>query len=117
MRPSSAKFLEDIREAAQTVREITSGKKFADYQADKVLRLAVERCFEIIGEAMRRLDETDPETAAKISDFRRIIAFRNVLIHGYSLVKHDLVWSVIENQVPRLITEVEGLLTVARRQT
>ncbi len=61
MRPSSAGFLEDIREAAQTVREITSGKKFADY----------------------------------------------------SLVKHDLVWSVIENQVPRLIAEVEGRLAAA----
>ena len=113
MRPSSAKFLEDIREAAQTVREITSGKRFADYQADKVLRLAVERCFEIIGEAMRRLDESDPETAAKVSDFQRIIAFRNVLIHGYSLVKHELVWSVVENQVPRLIREAEGLLATA----
>lgn len=117
MRPSSATFLEDIREAAQTVREITSGKTFADYQADKVIRLAVERCFEIIGEAMRRLDESDHDTAAQISDFQRIIAFRNVLIHGYSLVKHGVVWSVIENQVPRLITEVEGLLAVVRKQT
>lgn len=117
MRPSSAKFLEDIREAAQDVREITSGKKFADYQADKVIRLAVERCFEIIGEAMRRLDESDHDTAAKVSDFQRIIAFRNVLIHGYSLVKHDLVWSVIENQIPRLITEVESLLAAVHKQS
>ena len=116
MRPSSAKFLEDIREAARTVQEITSERLFADYQADKVLRLAVERCFEIIGEAMRRLDESDHDTAAKVSDFQRIISFRNVLIHGYSLVKHDLVWSVVEIQVPRLITEIEGLLAATRKQ-
>lgn len=64
---------------------------------------------------MRRLDETDPETAAKISDFQRIIAFRNVLIHGYSLVKHELVWSVVENQVPKLIREAEGLLATTRK--
>lgn len=110
MQPSSAKLLEDIREAGQTILQITSGKSLADYQADKVLRLAVERCFEIIGEAIRRLDESDHATAAKITDYPRIIAFRNVLIHGYSLVKHDLVWSVVANQLPSLVREVEGLL-------
>lgn len=110
MRPSSAKLLEDIREAGQTIVDITSSKELRDYLADKVLRLAVERCFEIIGEALRRLDQHDHETAAKISDSSRIVAFRNVLIHGYSLVKHDLVWSVVRNQLPTLIVEVKTLL-------
>jgi uncharacterized protein with HEPN domain len=109
MQPKAAKLLEDIREAGQTVLEITSGRTLADYLADKVLRLAVERCFEIIGEAMRRLGETDRATAGRISDYERIIAFRNVLIHGYSLVKHELVWSVVENQLPVLMAEVEAL--------
>lgn len=110
MRPDLAKFLADIREAGQNVIEITSGKQLADYLGDKVLRLAVERCFEIIGEAMRRLDERDHDTAAKITDFARIIAFRNILIHGYSLLKHDLVWSVVQHQLPKLINEVDALL-------
>lgn len=114
MQPDSAKFLEDIREAGQTILEVTSGKKLADYLADKVLRLAVERCFEIVGEAMRRLDEADHDTAAKITDFQRIIAFRNVLIHGYRLVKHDLVWSVVANQLPNLVQETEALLAATR---
>lgn len=110
MRDESAKYLEDIREAAQTIQEVTLRRSLDDYQADKVLRLAVERCFEIIGEAMRRLDETDHAVAAGITDFQRIIAFRNVLIHGYRLVKHDLVWSVVQNQLPRLLKEIEALL-------
>jgi uncharacterized protein with HEPN domain len=110
MRPDSAKFPADIREAGQNVTEITSGKQLADYLGDKVLRLAIERCFEIIGEAMRRLDEHDHDTAAKITDFARIIAFRNILIHGYSLLKHDLVWSVVQHQLPKLISEVDALL-------
>lgn len=46
-----------------------------DYLRNKVLRLAVERCFEIVGEALRRLDEQDHETAARVTDFRRIIEF------------------------------------------
>lgn len=99
MQPRSAKLL-----------EVTAGKRLESYLADKVLRLAVERCFEIIGEAMRRLDEHDHATAAKISDAARIIAFRNVLIHGYSLVKHELVWSVVQFELPKLMGEVEGLL-------
>jgi uncharacterized protein with HEPN domain len=115
MQPSSAKYLEDIREAAQTILEMTSGKALPDYLSDKVLRLAVERCFEIIGEAIRRLDERDRVTAAKITDFQRIIAFRNVLIHGYSLLKHDLVWSVVEHQLPKLVAEVRTLLAEGPR--
>lgn len=114
MQPSSAKLLEDIREAGQTIVEVTTGKTLDDYQSDKVLRLAVERCFEIIGEAIRRLDESDSATAAKITDHRRIIAFRNVLIHGYSLVKHDLVWSVVANQLPKLVKEAESLLAASQ---
>lgn len=66
-----------------------------------------------MSEALRRLDEQDHEAASRITEFKRIIAFRNVLIHGYSLVKHDLVWSVIENQLPRLLREVEALLASA----
>lgn len=117
MRPESAKLLEDIREAGQTVLEIAAGKTLADYLEDKVIRLAVERCFEIIGEAMRRLDAQDHASAARVTDFARIIAFRNILIHGYRLVKHELVWSVVENQLPRLMREVEGLLGEARSRS
>ena len=47
---------------------------------------------------------------ARIGDYRQIIAFRNVLIHGYDLVDHALVWSVIENQVPPLLRDIESLL-------
>jgi uncharacterized protein with HEPN domain len=47
----------------------------------------------------------------KSIDDRQIIAFRNILIHGYDLVDHALVWSTIETQVPALLRDVEGLLT------
>jgi uncharacterized protein with HEPN domain len=63
-----------------------------------------------MGEALRQLDERDHETASKITEFKRIIGFRNILIHGYSLVKHDRVWSIVENQLPALLAEVEAVL-------
>lgn len=110
MQPRSPKLLEDIRDAAAFIREVAKGKSFADYDADRLLRQAIERNFEIIGEAINRLAKLDAETAARIDDYRQIIAFRNALIHGYDLVDHPLVWSAIESQIPTLLRDVEALL-------
>ena len=110
MQPQSPKLLEDIRDAAAFIREVAKGKSLTDYGADRLLRQAIERNFEIIGEAIKRLAQHDAETAARIDDYRQIIAFRNVLIHGYDLVDHPLVWSTIESQIPTLLRDVETLL-------
>jgi uncharacterized protein with HEPN domain len=114
MQPKSPKLLEDIRDAAQFIKEAAQGLTVGDYRGDRRLRNAVERNFEIIGEAMKRLAQMDQETADRIGDFRQIIAFRNVLIHGYDLVDHALVWSVIENQVPALLKDVGALLSAGK---
>lgn len=111
MQPKSLKLLEDIREAAAFIQDSTQSIMFERYRADKVLRFAVERNFEIIGEAIKRLAAMDQATAEHIGDHRQIIAFRNVLIHGYDLVDHELVWSTVKNQVPKLLSEVEMLLS------
>lgn len=58
---------------------------------------------------MKRLAQHDPESAARIGDYRQIIAFRNVLIHGYDLVDHQLVWSTIELEVPALLRDIAKL--------
>lgn len=110
MQPKTPKLLDDIRDAAAFIREAVRGKTLADYHGDRILRQAIERNFEIIGEAMKRLAQHDPETVARIGDHRQIIAFRNVLIHGYDLVDHALVWSTIATQVPALLSDVEALL-------
>ena len=110
MRPKSPKLLEDIRDAAAFIRDAARGKTIDDYRGNRLLRQAIERNFEIVGEAIRRLAQDDPETAARIGDYRQIIAFRNVLIHGYDLVDHVLVWSAIENQVPALLRDIGTLL-------
>lgn len=110
MKPRSAKLLEDIRDAAGFIRDCVRGKTLDEYRAERMLRQAVERNFEIIGEALKRLTEHDPETGARIGDYRQIIGFRNVLIHGYDLVDHALVWSTIETRVPVLLKDVESLL-------
>ena len=70
----------------------------------------MERSFEIIGEAMRRLEKDDPDTAACIADYRCIIAFRNVLIHGYDVIDPAIVWSTIADDLAPLLRDVQALL-------
>ena len=110
MRPEARKYLYDIRQAVALLREFTAGKAFADYELDAMLRAAVEREFGIIGEAVTRLADLDAPTAERISDFQRIIAFRNVLVHGYAVVDDRLVWDVLERSLTTLAREVETLL-------
>ena len=74
-----------------------------------MLRAAVERQFEIIGEAMAQLARVDEAVAPRISGYRRIIAFRNVLIHGYADVDDRLVWDVVETSLPTLVEEIDAL--------
>jgi len=78
------KYLYDIQEAASRIVDFTSGKTIDDYRANAMLRSAVERQFEIIGEALAQLARLDEKTVARVSEHSRIIAFRNILIHGYA---------------------------------
>ena len=110
MRRESRKYLDDMQRAARSLAEFTLGRSLAEYQEDAMLRAAVERQFEIIGEAVARLARTDGATAARISGYRRIIAFRNVLIHGYADVDDRLVWDVLETSLPTLTEEISALL-------
>ena len=110
MQRKSPKLLEDIRDAAAFIRQVTEDRTLDDYRGDRLLRQAVERNFEIIGEAIGRLAELDPDTAVRIGDYRQIIAFRNVLIHGYDLIDEQQVWEVICRSLPTLEAEVAAIL-------
>lgn len=85
------KFLFDVRQACARVGEFTRGKTYRDYADDAMLRAAVERQFEIIGEALTRISKHAPEVAGRITDHRRIIAFRNILVHAYAQIDDRLV--------------------------
>jgi uncharacterized protein with HEPN domain len=113
MQPESPKLLEDIRVAAEYILRVTSGKRPSNYLADELLRPAVERHFEIIGEALNRLLKRDPAVAGRIKDHAQIIAFRNVLIHGYDAIDHRRVWDAIEHSLPVLHEQVKALIKEA----
>ncbi|MEJ2854677.1 MULTISPECIES: HepT-like ribonuclease domain-containing protein [unclassified Saccharothrix] len=115
MRPDPRAYLWDASQAVDLLRQFSAGKSFADYEADAMLRSAVERQFEIIGEALNQLRKVDAELASAIPDVNRIVAFRNILIHGYASVDAALVWQTLVDKVPalgqvlrRLLEEADG---------
>lgn len=116
MPPEVPKWLEDVRDAAQYILSETQGKTFQAFSSDRTLRQAVERNFEIIGEAINRVARADETVASCLTDRRRIVAFRNILVHGYDNIDLDIVWAVIQNALPRLLDEVETLLKEAEGQ-
>jgi uncharacterized protein with HEPN domain len=76
---------------------------------------AVERQFELVGEARSQLSKVDLELASKVSARRGIISFRNILIHGYARIDSRLVWNTMTTKLPGLIAEVDALLEDAER--
>jgi uncharacterized protein with HEPN domain len=110
MRLEVRALLFDVREACRLLSTFTAGKTFSDYCSDPLLRSAVERQFEIIGEALNKAVKLDKGLVSQISECKKIIAFRNFLIHAYALVSDDSVWKIIENKLSILEHEVAGLL-------
>jgi len=110
MRPEARAYLHDIERAAVLIDQFRQGRSFDDYLSDALLRSGVERQLEIIGEAVNNLSRIDPATAAALTGRRRIIALRNILIHGYATIDDRVIWNIIERDVPSLQAEVRVLL-------
>jgi len=104
------KLLDDILRAATLILKFTSGHTLETYGSDELLRSAVERQFEIVGEALGRLLKAHGSVGAQIGDHRQIIAFRNVLIHGYDAVDEAVVWDIVQKDLLLECRQVEDLL-------
>jgi uncharacterized protein with HEPN domain len=110
MKDEVLKHLHDVRDAADAIRRFVAGKTFDDYTNDELLRSGVERKFEIVGEALNRIQNDAPELLTRIRDHRDIISFRNILAHGYDSVDDQIVWGVIEEDLEQLLENVGRLL-------
>jgi len=109
MRDEIKKFLFDINEAADSVFEYLGEKRdFYEYNKNKMLRRAVEREFEIIGEAMNNILKLEPEFP--IAYARKIVDLSNPVIHGYDKVDNAIVWGIIIRNLPDLRKDVLKLL-------
>jgi uncharacterized protein with HEPN domain len=110
MNDETRKNLIDILQAAKEIQDFVREMDFKTYKSTPVTRRAVERDFEIIGEALNRIKNIDDEIIEKISEHHRIIGFRNILIHGYDIVDEAIVWQAVSKHLPILLGEVRELL-------
>ncbi len=99
----------DMHTAARAVQTFVEARTFEDYLADLMLRSAVERQLEIIGEAARRVSKPFQDAHPEIP-WRPILAQRHVLAHEYGEIKHERIWRVATVHVPELIEQLAALL-------
>lgn len=111
MNEETKKRLFDALEACRAIQQFTSGINFTGYSADSMRRAAVERKFEILGEALNRAEESTPDVAERLPEIRRIIGMRNRIIHGYDAVDDEIVWDAVRNKIPHLLEHLPKLLT------
>ncbi|HVP10286.1 MAG TPA: HepT-like ribonuclease domain-containing protein [Phycisphaerae bacterium] len=99
----------DMLDAARAVTLFVQGRSFQEYSADLMLRSAVERQVEILGEAARCVSQEFQQSHPQIP-WQGIIGQRHVLAHDYGGIKHDRLWRVATELVPRLIELLEPLV-------
>ena len=103
------KYLFDIKESIDSIENYLGEKRdFSVYVSNKMLRRAIEREFEIIGEAMNRIEKVD--SSINISSKKQIISMRNRVIHGYDKIDNEIVWGTIVRHLPKLKEEIESLI-------
>ena len=107
------RYLWDAQKTAGTVQTFLRGKTYETFIDDDLVRSAVERQLQIMGEALSQLAKVDPQIARNIAELHHIIAFRNILVHGYAAIDYDTVWRLIEDKLPELQTNLRMLLRAA----
>ncbi len=115
MRREPVSFLLDVELAAAAIERFLAGSDREAFLASDLLRSAVERKFEIIGEALSQLSEVDPQLASQIAGIREVIGFRNILAHGYASIDPEIVWHAAVDSLRELRAAIAPMLASAPR--
>jgi uncharacterized protein with HEPN domain len=107
-KPEAASLFDMLRAAEATLSHV-SGKSREDYERNQLLRHAVERSIEIIGEAARRLSKEFRDRNPQIP-WQAVMATRHILAHDYDEVDNDIVWRIITDHIPPLIIALKQLI-------
>jgi len=102
-------YLWDMQDAAASIRQFAAGVTFEEYARNPMIRSAVERQLEILGEAARRVSQEFKETHPEVP-WRRIVGLRNLLAHEYGDIQHERVWQIISGSIPSLIDQLRPLV-------
>jgi uncharacterized protein with HEPN domain len=105
-------YIEHMAEAVRRVEEYTSGKSEREFLADRMIQDAVMRNFGVLGEAANNCFKLSPNVAVQYPElpFAKIYGLRNQLTHGYWTVDLEILWNVIEKDVPELREQIARVL-------
>lgn len=106
------KYLFDIKLAIDEIDTyfISEKRDFNLYRQNLMLKRAVERNLEIIGEAINRIIKQDKNWVNNITNAKAIIGLRNQIIHSYDNISDENIWSILINHLPKLKNEIELLI-------
>jgi uncharacterized protein with HEPN domain len=102
-------LLWDARMAAERIIQFVAGQTLEHYLQNEMLQSAVERQFGIVGEALAVARRVDPSVAARLPELADIVAFRNILIHGYAILDNEKVWEFTQQPLQELRAKLEIL--------
>ncbi len=106
------KWLYDVKIAIEEIDSFFEGQErnLFKYKNSLILKRAVERNLEIIGEALNRIRQRDPEFLNNISEAKSIIGLRNHVIHSYDNISDESIWSILTIHLPKLNREINNLI-------
>ena len=96
-------------QAIHQIKDFIANSCYEEYLESILLRSAVERQLEILGEAARRMSENFQQEHSAI-DWRNTIGLRNIIAHQYEKVQHDIIWEIVTSVLPDLLKQLEPLL-------
>jgi uncharacterized protein with HEPN domain len=107
-RPRDNERLQHMLEAISNIFEFTQGLSFDDFCNNKMLRFAVVKNLEIVGEAAYLLSKDFKSQHIEV-EWDDIIAMRHVLVHGYYQIKNERIWATTLSELPLLQTQIKKL--------
>lgn len=113
MELETAKRLRDVNAACGELIDMCAGRSRDDMYHDRMLQLASRKLIEIVGEALRQAEVSDPTLVDSIPDLRMIVNTRNLIVHGYNSINYSLLWDIIQMEMPPLELLLDRLLRQA----
>jgi uncharacterized protein with HEPN domain len=107
----------DAREACCKIKEFIRDVSMEEYLCNELIQSAVERKFIIIGEALNKAYNINPDIETEIPQLRDIVNFRNIVVHGYAVVKNETVWDILKYHLNDLENNLTKILTEKNKQT
>ncbi len=102
--------IDDAVTACKLIIEFTKDMDEAVFYVDLKTKAAVEREFEIVGEALNRIKKINVDILAEVDNWREIIGFRNVIAHGYDVVEDEIVWDAVKRDIPILLKQLKKIV-------